>query len=90
MCQLELPLTEYCEELLLSHLQGGAIKEALAITLLLKFRADHSLSSVQTTPPDWFPPVLISATQETLNERLSFLTALSMKPTARERPLKSH
>ena len=30
---------EYCEELLSSRLQGGAIKEALAITLLHKFRA---------------------------------------------------
>ena len=29
---------DYCEELLSSRLQGGAIKKALAITLLLKFK----------------------------------------------------
>ena len=63
---------EYCEELLSSRLQGGAIKEALAITLLLKYRAEFPTS----TAPDWFPHELISAMQEALSERLPFLTSL--------------
>ena len=74
-----------CKELLSSRLQGGAIKEALAIHLLLKFRAEFPTSTV----PEWFPPGLISAKHEALSERLAFLTALSFKPNATERSLKA-
>ena len=57
----------YCEELLSNQLQGGAIKEALKIHLLVKYRAEFPTS----TMPDWFPPELVSAKQEALDERRS-------------------
>ena len=45
-----------------------AIKEALAIHLLVKYRAEFPMSTVT----DWFPPELVSDKQEALNERLAF------------------
>ena len=69
----------YRDELLSNRLQGGAIEEALCIYLLVKFRAEHPMSTVLS----WFPPELVSAIKEVINERLAFLTALSKKSTMR-------
>ena len=69
----------------LTRLQEGAIEETLCIYLLGKFRAEHPMSTVLL----WFPPELVSAIKEVINERLAFLTALSKKSTMRERIFKA-
>ena len=68
-----LPLVEgeYSEDLLSNRLAGRVIKEALAITLLLQFRAKNP--SPSTKPPHWIPMELLTIEQEVLHERLSFL-----------------
>ena len=48
----------YSEDLLSSRLEGRAIKEALAITLLLQFREENP--SPTTKPPHWIPRELPS------------------------------
>ena len=76
----------YSEDLLSSRLEGRAIKEALAISLLLQFREENP--SPTAYPPHWIPRELLSKGQEVLKVRLSFLAGISKKPTARERRLK--
>jgi hypothetical protein len=83
---LALVKEEYREDLLSNRLEERVIKEALAITLLLQFREENPSPSAKL--PHWIPRELLSKGQEVLQERLSFLVAISKKPTARERRLK--
>ena len=53
----------------------------------MQFREENPSSS---SYPYWFPLELLPVEQEVLRERLSFLTALSEVPTARERKQKAN
>ena len=78
---LDLIVGDYSKELLSTRLQGNAVKEALAISLLLQFRTNSPLESL----PAWMPPPLHTLSQEVLQARLTFLSALASKPTVKER-----
>ena len=43
----------YCEELLSSQLQGGAMKEALAMHLVLKYRAENKNGNKNVAYPNY-------------------------------------
>ena len=78
---LDLVEEEYNQDLLSRRLQGNAEKEALAITLLRQFiRKDPNFR-----PPAWMPKELLSLTDEVMQTRMTFLSALSSKPTHKEK-----
>jgi hypothetical protein len=70
----------YCQELLSSRLHGNAVKEALAISLLLHFRR-----TTPTNQPTWMPKELLNLGEDVLQTRLTFTTALASKPTHKEK-----
>jgi hypothetical protein len=78
---LDLITGAYSQELLSTRLQGNAVKEALAISLLLQFRKTSPLEPL----PAWMPPSLHALSEEVLQARLTFLSALASKPTLKER-----
>ena len=57
----------YNQELLSTRLQGNAVKEALAITLLLQFRKTTPLDQT----PAWMPPALLDHSEDVLQARHS-------------------
>ena len=71
----------YPQELLSSRLQGDEIKEALAITIMLRRQEDKP----GEPPLRWMPKELLSATDIVLRERKSFLTSKALIPTVREK-----
>jgi hypothetical protein len=71
----------YNQDLLSRRLQGNAVKEALAITLLRQFRRKDP----NFKPPVWMPKELLSLTDEVMQTRMTFLSALSQKPTHKEK-----
>jgi hypothetical protein len=72
---------EYSQDLLSRRLQGNAVKEALAITLLRQFRRKDP----NFKPPAQMPKELLSLTGEVMQTRMTFLSALSRKPTRKEK-----
>ena len=78
---LELVEGDYNQDLLSKRLQGNAMKEGLIITLLRQFRAKDP----NFKPPAWMPKELLSVSEEAMEERMSFLRALSKKPTQKEK-----
>ena len=71
----------YPQELLSSRLQGDEIKEALAITIMLRRQEDKP----GEPPLRLMPKELLSATDIVLRERKSFLTSKALIPTVREK-----
>ena len=78
---LDLVEGDYNQELLSSRLQGNAVKEGLAITLLLQFQK----TTPTNQPPAWMPKELLSLGADVMQTRLAFLTALASKPTHKEK-----
>ena len=62
MAMLDLVEGDYNQELLSSRLPGNAVKEGLAITLLLQFRR----TTPTNQPPAWMPKELLSLSEDVL------------------------
>jgi hypothetical protein len=78
---LELVEGVYNQDLLSRRLQGNTVKEALAITLLRQLRRKDP----NFKPPVGMPKELLSLTDEVMETSMTFLSALSQKPTHKEK-----